>query len=112
MSEDKMMYMVNFGIAPHFKSILVDEVKRSPYYVISFDESMKSIAQECQLDLIIRYWDDIDQLVKTWYWNSDFIGHSTAADHLRSFFGEYTILRCLENYTDIYGLTFYKLEIL
>ena len=57
-SEDKIRYMVNYGIAPYFKSLLIDEIKKSLSHSISFDESMNSKTQECQLDsTVIRFWN-------------------------------------------------------
>ena len=39
------MHYLNYGIAPHFRSILVDEVQKSEYYAASFDESLNSVIQ-------------------------------------------------------------------
>ena len=86
-SEDKIRYIVNYGIAPYFKGLLIDEIKKSLCHSISFDESMNSKTQECQLDLVIRFWDEVNNQVKNRYWDSDFIGHSTAADILKHFKG-------------------------
>ena len=37
---DKMRYVVNFGVAPVFKSILLDSVKKKQAFVALFDESL------------------------------------------------------------------------
>ena len=39
------MHYLNYGIAPHFRSILVDEVQKSEYHAASFDESLNSVIQ-------------------------------------------------------------------
>ena len=72
---------------PHFNGLLIDEIKKSCCHSISFDESMNSKTQECQLDLVIRFWDEVNNQVKNRYWDSDFIGHSTAAEILKHFKG-------------------------
>ena len=33
------------------------QVKASPHYTISFDESLNTKLQEYQMDIIVRYWD-------------------------------------------------------
>ena len=59
-SEDKIRYMVNYGIAPYFKGLLIDEIKKSLCNSISFNESMNIKTQECRLDLVIRFWDEVN----------------------------------------------------
>ena len=75
------------ALPPYFKGLLIDEIKKSLCHSISFDEIMNSKTQECQLDLVIRFWDEVDNQVKNRYWDSYFIGHSTAADILKHFKG-------------------------
>ena len=36
----KLKHLTNFGIAPHYKSVLLERVKDSSCYVISYDESL------------------------------------------------------------------------
>ncbi|XP_066910897.1 uncharacterized protein [Clytia hemisphaerica] len=82
---DKLRYSCNYGLAPYFRSILQDEVKRSEIYVMSFDESLNDANQKCQMDLIVRYWDEKTQQVKVRYWDCSYLGHSTHADLLEHF---------------------------
>ena len=42
LQKDKCMYCLNYGKAPYFLSILVDEVQKSEYCAASFDESLNS----------------------------------------------------------------------
>ena len=42
---DKYAYFINYGIAPHFCSILMNNVKDSEFYTISFDESLNTVIQ-------------------------------------------------------------------
>ena len=60
---DKMRYVVNFGIAPVFKSILIDSVKKAEVFVALFDESLNEQTQSCEMDILIRCFDDIERFV-------------------------------------------------
>ena len=59
--------------------LLHDSINKSPVYTLSFDESLNKVTQECEVDLIIRIWDD-DNMVKVWYIGSSFFAHSTAKE--------------------------------
>ena len=58
MSKTKIGYFITFGIAPYFKQILLEEIKKSPFYSVLFDESLNRIFQEEQMDVQVRYWND------------------------------------------------------
>ena len=47
LQKDKCAYYLNYGIAPHFQSILVDEVQKSEHYAASF---MKAWIQSFKWD--------------------------------------------------------------
>ena len=53
---DKTRYIRNFGLAPFFKGKLQEDITQSPFFSISYDESLNHTTQECQLDVVIRYW--------------------------------------------------------
>ena len=76
LQKDKCVYHLNYGIAPHCQSILVDEVQKSEYYVASFDENLNSVIQMGQMDLVVNYWNDILNRVCNQYLDSTFVGHS------------------------------------
>ena len=61
---DKLKYICNFGIAPYFKDVLKETLKKSDLYVICFDESLNDVIQSCQMDVLIRYFDFADRKVK------------------------------------------------
>ena len=86
LGEDKQRYIVNFGLAPYFKELLTGDVTNSPCHVISFDESMNSVTQKCQIHFIIRFWNEMEEQVQSPYWDSDFIGHSKATYIHKHFF--------------------------
>ena len=77
--EMKSAYLINHGIAPHFKSLLSDRLRSgSCEFVLLFDESMNSKTQNKQMDFHVRIWEG--QEVRTRYYHSEFMGHATAAD--------------------------------
>jgi len=77
--EMKSVYLINHGIAPHFKSLLAERLKsESCKFVLMFDESMNSKTQNKQMDFHVRFWEG--QEVQTRYYHSEFMGHATAAD--------------------------------
>ena len=40
---DKMRYSINFGLAPFFKSLLYEDIKKSCCFVACFDESLNPV---------------------------------------------------------------------
>ena len=45
LQKDKCAYFINFGIATHFCSILMNNIKDSEFYAILFDESLNTVIQ-------------------------------------------------------------------
>lgn len=80
--KDKTGYTVKYGLAPYFKGILVKDLKSQPMTLL-FDESLNKVTQRKQLDLHVRLWDC--NYVKTRFFGSAFLGHSTADDLLSHF---------------------------
>ena len=64
---DKLKYMTNREIAPYVKEQLRNNINQTEYVVVSFDESLNHTTQSCQMDLLLRYWDNHDQHVKVRY---------------------------------------------
>ena len=57
MGPDKLKYVVNWGLAPYFKDLLIEDISKAKYLSVGFDESLNKITQSCQMDLMVRYWD-------------------------------------------------------
>ena len=55
LSKTKCGYIMNFVLAPHFKDLLLKEIKASDCFGVSFDESMNKALQEEQVNVQIRY---------------------------------------------------------
>lgn len=77
--EIKSSYLINHGIAPHFKSLLSDKLNKIDCsFVVLFDESMNCKTQQKQMDFHVRIWEG--QEVRTRYYHTEFMGHATAED--------------------------------
>lgn len=85
MARTKSMYIINHGLYPYFKSMLLSTVQKSDICVYSFDESLNDVTQTCEMDLYVRFWDTIENEVKVRYWNSTFFGHGRHQDLLQHF---------------------------
>ena len=72
MSKTKCGYIVTFGMATFFKIILVEKINSSPSYSVLFDESLNDMLQTEQMDIHIRYWDNIKGRSVTQYLDSRF----------------------------------------
>jgi hypothetical protein len=73
------MYIVSYGLAPYFRSLLSKNLANEPYVLI-FDESPNKQQQKKQMDILIRFWHH--GTVKSRYYNTSFMGHATAVDLL------------------------------
>ena len=81
----KLKYFINFGIAPYFGDILYNHSQKSDCFVIYFDESLNDYAQNCQMDILIRYFDHVENRVKVRYLDSKFLIHATHKDFFIQF---------------------------
>lgn len=52
--DKKTAYLCTFGLAKHFKELLMDEVKGA--FTILFDESLNSKSHQKQMDIHVRFW--------------------------------------------------------
>ena len=80
-----MCYLITYGIARYFYDLLKDNVNNSDCYTVLFDESLNRISQTSQMDILLRYWDNIAKMVKVRFWNSSYLGHATHKDLLEGF---------------------------
>ena len=78
LSKTKCSYYINYGLAPYFKEELVKCIKVSPYFVLSFDESLNHVIQEEQMDLNVCYWDNTKGKICTRYLCSHFVKRPNA----------------------------------
>ena len=80
LSRTKLKYVNNFRIALYFRDILYNHLQKSDCFVISFDKSLNDYAQKFQMDILIRYFDHIENRVKVCYLDSKIFGHATHQD--------------------------------
>ena len=85
----KYKYVINFGIAPYFRDILYNHLQKSDCFVISFDGSLNGYTQNCQMDILIRYFDHVENRVKVRYLDSTFFGHAALQDLLSNLHKRY-----------------------
>ena len=78
--------MLIMDYPPYFKGCLSDDISEYEYFVVSFDESLNATVQDCEMDLLVRYWDSIKNRVQVRYWNSMFFGRGTHAGLLMNGF--------------------------
>ena len=74
----KCAYLMNYGIAPHFKSNLLKSINNSSFYSLSLDESLNNVLQSCQMDFNICYWSSAKNVVETRYFDSKFVSRPNA----------------------------------
>ena len=60
-------------------------IPRCTLCFVSFDESLNDNTQNCETDVLIRYFDADDNRIKFCYLDSHFLGYSTHADLLREY---------------------------
>ena len=67
LSRTKLKYVINFRIALYFRDILYNHLQKSDCFVISFDESLNDYTQNCQMDILIRLFDHVENRVTVRY---------------------------------------------
>ena len=73
LSKAKIGYYITYGIAPFFKSLLLQDIQSSPFFSVMFDESLNKMFQEEQMDVQIRYWNIALGLACTRYFDSQYM---------------------------------------
>ena len=66
------------GIAPEFKKKLIYDINASPFYTVSFDESLNSQVQMSQMDVAVWHWNNRKNIAETRYLDSKFMSWSNA----------------------------------
>ena len=50
--------MTNLGIAPYVKEQVKNNIIKAEYAVVTFDESLNHTTLNCQMCLLLRYWNN------------------------------------------------------
>ena len=77
LSKTKCGYFITYGLAPYVKELLMKKIQSSPFFVLSFDESLNIIIQKKQMDLQVRFWDN-EKKKCTRYHGSKFVQRPNA----------------------------------
>ena len=62
----KAIYIIIYGIYPVFKQKMKSVINSSPWYSVSFDESLNKNQQKSQIDVNLRYWNDKKNTAETY----------------------------------------------
>ena len=84
---------MNFGLELYIRESLSRYINQSPFCSHSFAESMNSLLQNCQMDVVIRYCDESDNVTQTRYLDSKFLNRPNAEELLSSTCESLTNLR-------------------
>ena len=85
MGKTKCMYAIDYELSPYFSRELLQSIKICGPFDVRFDDALNKKVQKCQMDIIIRYYDnDIDK-VALHHFTSLFPGYSSAKDILETF---------------------------
>ena len=69
MGRTNLGYVISFSLGPFFHRLLTENIKKSPCYTVSFDESLNDFFQNFQLDLNIRFWNSNVNHVESRYFD-------------------------------------------
>jgi len=83
LKKDKMGYVITYGLGPHFRQKLFDDIHPDHPFSVSYDESLNKISQKCQMDVMLTFWSKSKEETCTMYVGSAFLGHTTAAELLK-----------------------------
>ena len=85
----KAAYIISHGLAPYFKDKLTRSLSpasaSAPCFVSCFDEAFNRIINTKQFDLHLIYFDEVNLQLKRVYLDSQFIGHGSGTDLLKTF---------------------------
>jgi hypothetical protein len=103
LGRDKASYIVCYGLAPYFKSQILQKMKTpSPQmFTTSFDEAFNQVVNKNQCDVHVTFFDNCKNQVVSHYLGSTFLGHSTATDIMRSLISVHRQLDVVENMTQL-----------
>ena len=108
----KCAYYMNFGIAPYFKDLLLQELKSSKCIVVSYDESVNTILEEKQMDILDSF-NETTELVETRYFDSTFFKRLNSTNLLQKLIESLSSLSHLnELQLSMDGLFYVNLDVL
>ena len=85
MAKTKISYVIDFGIATHFRTLLLEKLVKSKFYTVCFDESLNEVVPKCQMDFSLRFWDKTANESVAQYFDSKCLSRASARDLLKEF---------------------------
>ena len=79
MKKGKDRYMLVYGLCPALKTKQT-KINVSPWFSVSFDESLNRYQQKCQMDVNICYWDGEKNGAQSVYYDSRFLQRPNAVN--------------------------------
>ena len=76
---DKARYLICFGLAPYYMDTLIRRFFPCKF-TLSFDEAFNKINHQAQLDVHVTFYDFAKRMVVRRYYDSVFLGHTSAVD--------------------------------
>ena len=55
----ELMYVTNFGLYSYYKNLLIDDLTKTLFIVVTFDKSLNEALQESQIDFILTFWYNV-----------------------------------------------------
>lgn len=80
LGKEKASYTIVYGLAPYFESNLKQTIELCKNFVVGFDESLNKVSQNQQMNITIRFRNDLINTVCFRYLTSVFLTSSTAVD--------------------------------
>ena len=78
LGKTKSRYIMLYCIVSEFKKMLLYDVNQSPFFSISFEKSLNSELQMCQMDVALRFWNKKKDQEDKKYYDSQFLTHPSA----------------------------------
>ena len=113
MGPNKVPYIIKFETASYCRDILCNSLKQSKCHVVSCDRSLKNITQNCEMDVLVRYFEPVDSKVKIHYLDFCLTGHSTRKNllfHFTKTLGKLDANKMFYKYMDEPSINFQFLE--
>lgn len=55
----ELMYVTNFGLYSYYKNLLIDDLTKTLFIVVTFDKNLNEALQESQIDFILTFWYNV-----------------------------------------------------
>ena len=58
MGKTNLQYVINHSLFPDFKQMILDEILKSSFMSVLYDESLNESIQKSEMDIHVRYWNE------------------------------------------------------